>query len=184
MKVSSLRKAGKRRRNILLITSAIVVVLGVLGTLAYIYREDIGLTKKSETKNQNIDYGPPTPDQIEGEKTAEQQEDPNQSSKNNSSSLSEKTVNVEITSANQNGSILQIRTIIQFVTNSGNCTLKLTHNNEVVTRTAGVQSATTYSTCQGFNVPITGMSKGVWDINITYTNGQYSGSTKGSITVS
>lgn len=81
-------------------------------------------------------------------------------------SLPSDAVAASITSANQNGNTLQIRTLIEAVNSSGNC--KLTLNKDGVTRTytAGTQAQASTSTCKGFDVPISDLSIGSWNVAI------------------
>lgn len=75
-----------------------------------------------------------------------------------------------ITSVQDNSGSLRIRTAIQEVTSSGECTLnvKNSSNNKTYSETVGVQALASNSTCKGFNVPISELSSGTWEITVTY----------------
>lgn len=88
-----------------------------------------------------------------------------------------KNVQLTITSANQNGSDLQIGVLISAVENTGVCTLTLTSAGETtVTKTANTQALASTSTCQGFDVPVSELSAGTWHILIDYSSSTLIGS--------
>lgn len=116
---------------------------------ATIDQQKNGNTIKNDTiKNNNTDK-PPIPTPIPG------------NTKNN--------VQLNITSANQNGSILQIRILISAIDNNGECklTLKQDGKNSVV-KTTSVQALASISTCQGFDIPMSELSNGAWLITVEY----------------
>jgi cytoskeletal protein RodZ len=174
------RKRSKKKPIIL----AIVLAAAILAGAAYFYWSQPGAT--TEKGDTNIDYSPPSDEQTKGEETAEQQTGSSDtpSDQTNDSSDQKASVGVEITSANQNGSTLQIRTLVQLVTNEGECTVTLTKSgSKPITKTAGVQAATTYSTCQGFNISTSGMEAGTWNISLTFANASYTGTTTGKVDI-
>lgn len=75
-------------------------------------------------------------------------------------------VRASITAANQNGSTLQIRTLIETVSTKGTCVLTLEKDDKKVVRTAGIQALANSSTCKGFNEPVSNLSAGAWDATI------------------
>jgi hypothetical protein len=182
MKIS---KSTSKTKTVLLV--ALVIVLAAAAG-AYAFRDQLGLTSiGSSDKNTNIDYGKTSDDQAEGEKTAEQT-DNNHGTVDSPASGTDKdqknNVGVEITSANQNGSMLQIRAIVQKVTNTGTCSLTLSKSGEQpIKKTAAIQTATTYSTCQGFNVPTSNMATGVWNISLNFENDSTTGSATSTTTI-
>jgi hypothetical protein len=91
---------------------------------------------------------------------------------------SKSTVSLAITSTNQNDVTMQIRSIIYSIQNTGTCTLTLTKlNNPTITMTAGVQALPSSSTCKGFDVPLSQLSKGQWTANLDFSNDTVTGST-------
>lgn len=102
------------------------------------------------------------------------------SSSTSNSNSANNTINVpiEITSANQTNSNLEIRTQINKVTSSGKCTLNMSEvsGSGVINQSSAVQSLASISTCEGFNVPLSSLSSGYWNITINYTSANYAGS--------
>lgn len=90
---------------------------------------------------------------------------------------SNKSVNVAITAANIEGSTLRIRTLIQYVTSTGNCTLTLTGpQQKIYSATANVQALPSSSTCRGFDVPLSDISSGEWKIELNFVDNNIIGS--------
>lgn len=86
-----------------------------------------------------------------------------------------------ITYAGVSGSNLMIRVNIDQYLNGGTCNLVLKQNgNNIYTASAPVIDAASTSTCEGFNVPVSGLPQGVTDIIISVTSGNKSGDIIGS----
>lgn len=84
-----------------------------------------------------------------------------------------KSVNFDITSVNQDGENLVIRTLIQAIVSSGTCNLTMSNDQGgKYTSTAEVQPLPSSSTCKGFNVPINQLTQGEWNIVIEFSNNE------------
>lgn len=79
------------------------------------------------------------------------------------------TLAASITAANQNGTTLQIRTLVEMVSSDGTCKLTLTKGSDVRTYTAGIQAQSSTSTCKGFDIPTSDLSAGAWQVAIDIT---------------
>jgi hypothetical protein len=78
---------------------------------------------------------------------------------------SPEALNVSITASNQNGTVIQIRTLIDSI-ESGTCVLSMTKERQVVTRTTDTQPLANASTCKGFDIPTSELSPGTWNLSI------------------
>lgn len=77
------------------------------------------------------------------------------------------TIDVSISSANSSSGELRIRTIIRPVT-TGSCALTLTKSgSQTITKQADLQTMSTYSTCQGFDIPLGTLSPGSWTASVS-----------------
>ena len=86
-----------------------------------------------------------------------------------------------ITYAGVNGGYYMIRVNIDQYLNGGTCKLALKQGgNNIYTATAPVIDAASTSTCEGFNVPLSGLPKGAADIVITVSSGNMGGTITGS----
>jgi len=184
---------SKKPLKIALIIGAILlVILGASALYFYKFNGKIFGWSPVASSSSTVDYNPPTQEQIDAgnqvkEENLKQDEATNPKTGDSSTPDSnqtqtpaqQNTVGVSITAANQNGSMLQIRALINTVTSSGSCTLTLTKSGSpTVTKTANVQALPSSSTCQGFDVPVAELSSGTWAATVQYNNG----ATKGSAT--
>ena len=179
-------------KKILLVS--VIFLLVVMAVLAYVYALNGNLFgwKIAQNTPTTINYGPPTPNQLQNGTTIKSNNaSPNSTSGSDQPSAptpisesSQKSVSVSITAANQNGPTLQIRVLIGVVENKGACTLTLEQTGQkTVTKTAGTQALASSSTCQGFDIPITELSTGVWHIAVTYNSPLLTGATTKDITI-
>ena len=78
---------------------------------------------------------------------------------------------------------LVIRTTIDQSLNSGTCKLTLTKGAMTVTKTSDIVANPSSSTCSGFDIPTSELSSGKWNIYITLTNGNKTGTITGEATI-
>lgn len=83
------------------------------------------------------------------------------------------------------GDTLSIRTTIYQSLGAGTCTLTLTHNEtkKTVQKTAKVIPNPSSSTCNGFDLTTTGLSKGLWSISIKIDGEGKSGTITGDVNI-
>lgn len=165
MKINRLSSPGKK---ITLITGAVLIVAFAYGA----YANGSGLwpfTKDEQSKAQQSQTQEPAADQttnlpedtvVPTDETSPKTPTQTEEEPKNSS------VRASITSANQNGSKLQIRTLIETLSSEGTCTLTLEKDDTKVTRTAGIQTLANSSTCKGFDEPVANLSPGTWNASI------------------
>jgi len=170
-------KITKTKRNYfkpLLITSGLVALLLVAVSLYVLMfgGNFFGWTtqdnKANNTSDQNIDNNPPTTDQIKDGVNIKTNTQTN-------TSTSKSTMAVTVSAINQTSSMLQIRAIVDVLSDTGSCMLKLTKGSIVVTKTVSTQTLPSSMTCKGFDIPKTELSKGEWKITLTITAGSLNG---------
>ena len=89
-----------------------------------------------------------------------------------------KSINMEITATNQTDSILQIRTLIQTVINTGECSLSMKGpDGAAYNAKADVQALASSSTCKGFDISLDQLTPGAWTITVSFDNDELSSST-------
>lgn len=91
------------------------------------------------------------------------------------------SLSVSLSSVQQNGATLQVRTLIKEMISEGTCSLLLEKDGKKVTRSAAIQALPSSSTCKGFDVNVSDLATGKWNITVNVTSGSSSGSTKGTI---
>lgn len=198
MKINASKSMSSKK--ILLVTGSALVILLVAGSLVYIYKFNGNIFgwKATNTPSQSINLDTPTKEQTDAGNNAKTATGDNSSSTatkagstgsdqpNTPTAEAGKKADIalSITAANQNGSILQIRSLIGVVVNDGTCTLTLTKSGENnIVKTSGTQALASSSTCKGFDISTTGVASGDWLATLTYEDTNYTGSTTKTITI-
>lgn len=169
-------KQTKSRKS--LIISLIILfsfILLIAAYFVYIQSQNQNISNSNESK---VNLTPPTSEQ----KTAGDEIKDN-SINNQGSTSPESVVNISITAANQNSSLLQIRTLIEAVISTGKCTLTLTKNSNVITKVVAVQALSSSSTCAGFDIPTSELSVGTWQSTVDFKNDTLKGTASRSIEI-
>ncbi len=178
----AIAKKRSPKKLLIAICAAIIIILGAATTYVYALNGNIfGWTKTStnttssqpSTSNQN----PTDPANSSSETKTGSNGSDQPSSPQTVEGSTKKSVESVITAAAQNGSTLQIRSIIYLVTDTGTCTLTLAKSgSNTVTKTAVVQSLPSSSTCAGFDVPVSELSNGQWTVVVSFENDSYTSS--------
>ena len=181
MKIKTSR--GLSKKMIVLLVVAFLVVAGAAGY--FIFKDKLFPTTKD-----SVDYSAPTEQEKQGEDTTEQTFPSDETGTNepttppNPDASTPSSVGVEITAANQNGSTLMVRTLIQAVESGGTCTLKLERSGQkTTTMTAPAQPSSSSTTCQGFNVDVAPLATGEWNLTVEYSSKTKKGSATQKVTL-
>jgi len=178
-----------KKKLIIILTIVAIVIIGGGTVAAYVGKW--GPFSSSESSKVNLK--PATKEQQEtGEKIKQSNADNAVQNKPTGSDQppapvpqtnGKSTVSVSITAANQNGTLLQVRSLIETVAN-GMCTLTLSRPGaSVITKTADVQPLASSSTCQGFDIQTSGLSKGTWNMNLTFENSTIKGNASRTVDI-
>ena len=76
---------------------------------------------------------------------------------------------------------LIIRTTMDQTLSSGSCTLTMTNRQKTVTKSSDVAQNPSSSTCEGFDIPMSELGSGNWNIEIVVTSGEKTGILKDSV---
>lgn len=184
------KKTNNKKLTFAIIITATLLCIG----LAYILIKQAGSKEQVGGSTSEINYNPPTSEEIKTGETIKQ--DKTTSSSNETSSdnptpnpssnteVTKTRANMDITAANQTGETLVVRIIIQTVTSSGICTLDMKGpNGKTFSQSANVQALSSSSTCQGFNIPINSLSSGPWTITVSFSNESTIASTSKEVTI-
>jgi hypothetical protein len=182
MKSLSGKTTQHLKRNIIV---AVVIVI-VAGAGAFAYRAATTPPAKDTTPtvskpDTKVNEKPATNDekqagQNQKQTIVDQDQDENQTA-------TPSTIAVTLTAANQNGTVFNLRSLIGTVTSSGTCTLTLTKASATVTKTSGIQALADSSTCKGFDIPTSELSKGTWHALLNVTVGTAKGKAEQNIAV-
>lgn len=187
MKINKQQNPILRKRIVIPVAAALVIIIGTLSYL-YISKTSFFGWQPSPTTHgtQAIDYNKPTPEQVAAGDQTKQQALANKSANSGTDQPpapapaaqpnGKGVVEVIITAANQTSSALQIRTQISTATDTGTCTVTLTKSGATtVTQTAAVQPLATVTSCKGFDVPTSQLSTGSWHIALHFENASLTG---------
>lgn len=190
------RKNKKNIRTFAVIALTVLFLLGAFVIYTKINHSSIfGWYPFGESvSNPSINLDPPSDEEIDAGNSSKDDTvnnpDPTKpgseqnTSDNEQPSSNTDNVTVRITSTSQTTTTLRVNTMIEAVSNEGSCTIKLSHAGSTeVSQTSTIQPLTSYSTCRGFEIPLSQLSDGTWTILLTYSSGSYSGSVSQSVEI-
>jgi len=163
---------NKKHKKLLIIISIITVFLISIAAV-YFYSQNINSkvstppnnSSKNKTDKVNvIDLNKPTTEEINAGNVVKKETV-------NNITPNEPSFNITISAANQNDNIMQIRTLIDTTISSGTCELIMKQGDKIVSKAADIQSLASTSTCKGFDIPISELSSGNWNLTISATSG-------------
>lgn len=179
MKLKS--KTSKKKKIIIAI-----VIIGILAALGIgvwaIYR--ISQTQEQSSSDSHFQDVNPTTPKEENEQHSHAEQQKQSQAENNNETAPSAELDVHFTAVNQYEDTVQIRAEISELVNSGTCTLTLTKGDATITKTANTQASASISTCQGFDIPVSELSPGEWNIHLTVTNNNNKGHATTTLTVS
>ena len=131
-------------------------------------------TKKTKKSTKPVSTNDPEEDPFGKKPVQNEGTDPNQSS----------TYTGVVNYAGVVDQKLMIRvTINQFIQETGTCTLTLRSQDKTYQVSAPTINNSSYATCRGFDIPISELSTGHWDINIKVTTSNKSGLINGKVDI-
>jgi hypothetical protein len=175
-----LTQKRSKKTLIIVLVAAIVVCSGLA---YYVFAMNGGLFGwkfRQDVTSDNINLNPPTKEQSDTGKTIKenatnQNEDKPGTTPDTPETPPEGQLAVSFTSVAQVDGVLRIRSQISPLISSGDCTLSLTKDSTTVTKSAGVYASASVSTCQGFDVPTSELSAGMWSVTLNVKSGDRSG---------
>lgn len=81
------------------------------------------------------------------------------------------------------GDNLVIRTSINQYLSTGTCALSITNGSRTITRTSNIIANPSSSACEGFDIPTSEVGSGSWDISVTLSSGDRSGTLTGKVSI-
>lgn len=186
-----INKKDTTKRVIIII--GLVLALLVAGVAAAALLK-LGPFASTALPRESVDLNKPTDDQVKNGESIKQDTVENKGGSTGSDPLpsptpgttpgDKSTVDMQITAYNQDSDTVYIRSLIQLITSSGSCQLRMSGpNGKTYSATSGVQAVSSSSTCGGFNIPVSSLSPGNWTINLSFSNDSYSASVTRDIVV-
>lgn len=183
---------NSRRKTILIASLAVLLLLAGLTTYAYVTKISI-FSKEDQTSQQdNTNLNTPVNPQDEKRNTSDNPDKTpiryglsHDESGDNQSSDSDSEITGIINYKAVSGDSLVIRTTIDNRIETGTCILTLTNSSArtTVTRTANIMPNPSTSTCEGFNIPLSEVGTGKWNIVITVKSNGIAGKIEDSVTI-
>lgn len=152
----------------------------ILASAVYVYAFNGSLfgwggasVDSSSNLKRKIDYSKPSKDQLAAASQIKRQSTDDKSTQTDTPSAptpqpnSQKALtSISLTAKNQSRDILQLRTLIETPLADGLCLLTMQKGSTIVTKQAAINAQSKISTCAGFDIPMTELSKGSWALNI------------------
>jgi hypothetical protein len=178
------KNKNKRRKYILaaLLMAGLLIVAAAALYAKYsnLSPEFNGSPTTSETRDENtVNTAPPNSAQ---EDSAQQiKED---AVKNDTDTAEPGLVtDIEISPPIVDSDSVRLQTKINRLSNTGKCILKITNGSTVKTYTSTTQAQASYSTCKGFTIAKSDLGPGTWVIDLTYSDGDYTGHDETSVAI-
>ena len=193
--------ANKRKRSKKWIYWVVVLVLVVVaGVVAYLVWNNYfanksdnttepETTSKEETPEKTSDTKKPDTDNTDGEDYTEpEQEKEKEKEKVLTHEGGDPNKAEELTGAltfaSVEGDYLLLRVNIDQYLNSGTCQLSLSQNGGIVySESANITSAASTATCEGFNVPLSALGTGDFEVVVHLDSAGKSGFIRGGVTI-
>ncbi|MDQ3065382.1 MAG: hypothetical protein M3Q36_03885 [bacterium] len=171
------KNKNSHTRKILLLLGAIVLLAGLgFGYTNYVAnRTDDQITTVDDS---GINYGPPTEnEQKEADIVKDTLPDEGiESSPQPSDNQTKRTVTPIISYAGQEGSIVEVNGYVSgIIERGGTCTLYLKKSGVTVTKSKQSLENVQDTSCGLFEVPVSELSKGVWQATLGYDSSKASG---------
>ncbi len=163
---------------------AIIIILVVLiagGGVAYALVSNQQDSKPTETtstsestlKENNTNNSEPSSEQIDAANQTKEESVNRQPDTTN--------VSVSIMAYKKDGYTVKVDSTINAALNSGKCELTISNSDVTKTYSADIQQLANYSTCKGFDIPVSDLSSGRWIIKLNVNSQNYKGTASSNI---
>lgn len=178
-----MNKIKKLNKWLVISTVLIIILVSCFVYFLVIHKKNTSSNGgKTWGQQGSINYGPPTSQEIKDSQNIKENIDNSSqnSTNNNSNSDNKRKVTPIISYAEQYGKNIEVSSYVSGVfEDGGQCSIKLTLNDKVVSRTVtGVKDATT-TRCPTVSIPITEFTNsGTWNLKVSYESSTSSGVSK------
>lgn len=168
----------KKYKILYFIPIIIIFIIGFYCLYTYIIKQKQPI--QTNSNNSSINLNPATEDQIKaGDQTKSNSNNDTPPSPTDLPNSDKKNIQMSITAISQNDQYLQIRSLINAVDDTGVCTLTISSaSTDLIKETAETQQQAKISTCKGFDIPLSKLSKGSLSVSIEYVSNQFISSVK------
>jgi len=188
VKRNSHKKTKKSNKRLCFIIIGILFVCTVCGTVFILKTQsdtqsnNTSNTEENETANEISSTSELTEKESATEEETEEEEEvdtePEKKAKQyegDEDPNSSETLTGDITNDEVSGDTLRVRVSIDQYLTSGTCELTLTSGSKTYTDTANIIPDASTSTCEGFDIPVSKLSSGDWNIKIQLSSNNKTG---------
>lgn len=174
-----IRKNTVNNKPLLVILAIVLVLLVGSGVTYALFQPWNNQESQTESEAVNdVDYDKATQDQIDN--GADIKEDVI----NNDTPTLTNNLSLTISSFKKDPSTYHIGVDIAQLISSGGCKVTLSSpNKQSKTYTSDIQALPGYSTCKGFDIPLSELQSVNWTIEASVTSGSSNGTAKGEVTI-
>ena len=175
---STMQINTNRKKRVLVIS----LIIAAAGLLTFVILKNQGVFNEYESQTDSSDIKNSDSSKNQKDNSYNDNEKPiNDPQQNINHQTSE--ITGFITSSNVSGDNLVLRIQINELLSNGSCSLILSNSARSVTKTSGVIDSATSSSCYGFDIPLSELSNGTWQIKVTVTSGDRTGIITGEVNI-
>lgn len=179
MKYSTTKKSLVKRRVFYIMTLLVLclgIVLGYLLLSGQLFKHNEAQTpSQSTTTEDSSDADDITPTDTP------QTDSPLKTNPETSGEQAVVNPIVTISANNQTKTTYQVRAFVNTVTSKGTCTLTMEKGQQKIIRTSDVQAGPSFTTCKGFDLPLSELSTGDWVLTVMFANSDISATTSKTV---
>lgn len=177
-------KHEKYKKLLLAVISVLTII--ALAFVYYLYTTKTKVIEENQTNNtQNVnkvDYSPPTTEQVENG-TSIKKDSLDNITNTDSDITNSANITITVAQKSSDGEYFQIRSFANKVDNTAKCTLSLTKGSQTISKNVDVQTSASVSSCKGFDINISELSAGTWQMTVKYEGNSINGSITKSIEI-
>lgn len=167
--------SNKHSKKILILAIVVLVAVG-----AFFVLRGHKATDSADSWQDGVNYRPPTEEEKnagdEQKKQISEQSNQTNTPSPQQQSQTKKSVDVQITDANQYNDIVEVRSFVQSYSEDGTCTITFTQDSEVVKRTTPGYKDVSSTICPTVDVKISDFpNSGQWQVVVSFESAHAKG---------
>ena len=184
MKINTHKSSSPRKSTVAIIVALMLIIAVAAGSFVYVYAFNgnlFGWSNQTQQKTDDADgvnYEAPTEEEVTTGSSIKQD-----SIENNKTSTPSSSLDLSITALNQTSDTLRVRVLIPSIVSSGTCTASLVKGSLLVSRSVETQALSNASTCKGFDIPLSELAAGKWNITVNFENETQKGTTSSTVEI-
>ena len=154
-----IKNRSNNSKNIVIIV-LVLLIIAVCSVTYFVFIRNKNIPNENQSESSQLD----------NENGNEKNETPIQNeSTNNPTAGTDETIDGYFTHKSISNDTLVLRVLIGELLSGGSCSLKIINGERAVTRQAPTINSATTASCEGFDIPVSELSSGLWTIQIEIT---------------